>query len=53
MVDIAVELIEEEAQHLVLAGLFTKAEDGVMEITPKGSEWLRAWCEARLAETRP
>lgn len=50
MVDIEVEITDEQAAHLVLAGMFTKAEDGVLEITEQGSKWLREWCDAKIAE---
>lgn len=50
MVDIEVELTDEQAAHLVLAGMFVKAEDGVLQITEKGSRWLREYLDAEIAK---
>lgn len=44
--EIEVELEEEEVAHLVLAGMFTREEDGGLLITEKGSKWLREWLDA-------
>lgn len=41
---------EHEATVLLLSGMARVAEDGVLELTPKGSEWLRAWCKDWLAK---
>lgn len=49
-VDIEVELTDEQAAHLVLAGMFTKEADGVLQITEQGSKWLSAWCDEQLAK---
>jgi hypothetical protein len=46
-VDIEVDISDEQAKHLVLAGMFVE-EDGVLVITPKGSEWLQKWCDEAL-----
>ena len=45
--DIEVDITDEEARHLVMAGMFTQ-EGEVLVITPKGSEWLKAWCDEQL-----
>lgn len=44
-VDIPVEITDQEAAHLVLAGMF-RQEGKVLVITEKGSAWLNAWCAA-------
>jgi hypothetical protein len=50
--DIEVDITDEQVKHLVLAGMFTQEEDGVLLITPKGSEWLRNWCDEKLEERK-
>ena len=49
-VDIEVDITDEEARHLIMAGMFTQ-EGEVLVITPKGSEWLKAWCDEQLKES--
>jgi hypothetical protein len=44
--DIEVEITDEEAAHLVAAGMFTR-EGKVLVITPKGSTWLHQWLDER------
>jgi hypothetical protein len=44
--DIEVEISDEDAAHLVMAGMFTR-EGNVLVITPKGSAWLDAWLKER------
>jgi hypothetical protein len=48
-VDIEVEITDEQANHLVMAGMFTR-EGKVLVITPEGSKWLKAWCDEQIAE---
>lgn len=51
-VDIEVELTDEQAKHLVLAGMFTLEADGVLQITERGSAWLQGWCDAEMAKAK-
>lgn len=50
-IDIPVELTDVEATHLVLAGMFTR-KGKVLVITPKGSEWLKAYCNEKIQEEK-
>ena len=50
-VDIEVEISDEEARHLVMAGMFVQ-EGKVLVITEKGSAWLKAWCDEKLKKAR-
>lgn len=50
-VDVGLDVSDEQAGHLILAGLFTLEEDGILLITAQGSKWLEKWCADMLEGT--
>ncbi len=50
MTEIEVQLSDQDLALLLLTGFVRHDPDGVLALTPKGSTWLREWCDKRLAE---